>query len=430
LVAGLVGLGAGLVIFLWWHDTPAGVARDAGDRLVAAGRVSGLVGAYLILVVVLLLGRIPWLDWLVGMDRLASWHRRLARWALSLLVAHALCILCGYALVDHSGLGMESRNLVMSYPDVLIATVGLLILIVVAVLSAGAIKRRVKYQTWYFIHLYTYLAIALSFAHQLATGADFATHPVNRAVWVGMYVLVGALLVWYRLVLPVRDALRHRLHVAGVVAEGPGIASVYVTGRRLELLAAEAGQFFMWRFMTREGWWQAHPFSLSAAPDGRRLRLTVKAAGDFTADITRLRPGVRVMAEGPYGAFTWHRRYRRRVLLIGGGIGVAPLRALLEALPARPGEIAMVYRASGPSDVVFRAELDGLAARRGATVYYVVGPRSPDPLGPEQLVELIPDVIQRDVYVCGPPGMMAAMVATLRAVGVPGRHIHREDFGY
>jgi predicted ferric reductase len=345
-------------------------------------------------------------------------------------MAHALLILWGYSLIDHSSVGRESRNLVMSYPDVLAATVGLVVLVVVGVMSAGAVKRRVKYQTWYFIHLYTYLAIALSFAHQLATGGDFANHPVNRAVWVAMYALVGTMIVWYRTVLPVRDALRHRLRVAAVVPEGPGVASVYVTGRRLDALAVEAGQFFLWRFLTRDGWWQAHPFSLSAAPDGRQLRLTVKAAGDFSADVSRLRPGVRVMAEGPYGAFTWHRRSRRRVLLIGGGIGIAPLRALMEGLPARPGEITMLYRASGPSDVVFQAELDALAARRGAAVHYVVGPRSPDPLGPVRLIELVPDVCQRDVYVCGPPGMIATITDCLSAVGVPRRHIHREDFEY
>jgi ferredoxin-NADP reductase len=245
-----------------------------------------------------------------------------------------------------------------------------------------------------------------------------------------MYCLVGGSLVWYRLVVPLSSALRHRLRLAAVVAEGPGVASLYVTGRRLDALEVEAGQFFLWRFLTRDGWWQAHPFSLSAAPDGRWLRLTVKAAGDFSADIARLRPGVRVMAEGPYGAFTWHRRSRRRVLLIGGGIGIAPLRALMEGLPARPGEITMLYRASGPSDLVFRAELDTLAADRGAVVHYLVGRRSPDPLGPQRLTELVPDVRQHDVYVCGPPGMISTVVDSLSAVGVPRRQIHREDFAY
>lgn len=430
MVASLLTIGAGLVLWLWWHDTPAGVLDDTGDQLVAAGRISGLLGAYLILVVVLLLGRIPWLDWLVGMDRLAGWHRRLGRGAITLLVAHALLILWGYAMVDHSGLTLESRNLVMSYPDVLAATVGLLILVVVGAMSAAALKRRVKYHTWYFIHLYTYLAIALAFAHQLATGGDFATHPVNRMAWIAMYSLVGSLVVWYRLMMPLVSALRHRLRVAAVVAEGPGVASLYVTGRRLDALTVEAGQFFLWRFLTRDGWWQAHPFSLSAAPDGRWLRLTVKAAGDFTADIARLRPGVRVMAEGPYGAFTWHRRSRRRVCLIGGGIGIAPLRALMEGLPARPGELTMLYRASGPADLVFRAELDALAADRGAVVHYLVGRRSPDPLAPPRLIELVPDIRYHDVYVCGPPGMLSAVVESLARVGVPRRHIHREDFEY
>jgi predicted ferric reductase len=324
------------------------------------------------------------------------------------------------------------RNLLRSYPDVFAATIGILILVAVGVASASAVKRRVRYQTWYFIHLYTYVAVALSFAHQLATGGDFATHPLNRAIWVAMYLVVGGLVLWYRVALPVRNALRHQLRLDAIVPEGPGVVSLYVTGRRLDELSAHAGQFFLWRFLTRETWWEAHPFSLSAAPDGCRLRLTVKTVGDFTACLTKLQPGIRVMAEGPYGAFTWERRSRRRVLLIGAGVGIAPLRALLEELPAGPGEVTLLYRASKAAEVLFRPELDALAADRGANVYYLLGSRFryPNPLKPAQLTQLVPELSHHDVYVCGPPQLMSTVVDSLRVAGVPRRRIHTEGFEY
>jgi predicted ferric reductase len=238
------------------------------------------------------------------MDRLAVWHRRNGEYAIWLLVAHTVLTIWGYAVADHTAVAHETGTVLLSYPDVLAATFALGLLTMVGIVSARAARRRLRFETWYFIHLYTYRAIALSFAHQLATGNDFITHPTNRFVWVTLYLLCLGLLVAHRAVIPVRNALRHRLRVASVVEEAPGVVSIYVTGPHLEELRAEAGQFFLWRFLTARGWWQAHPFSLSAAPNPEWLRIMVKAAGDFTAHLQSIPPGTRVMAEGPYGAFT------------------------------------------------------------------------------------------------------------------------------
>jgi ferredoxin-NADP reductase len=238
--------------------------------------------------------------------------------------------------------------------------------------------------------------------------------------------VVLACVLRYRVAQPVVLALRHRLWVHRVV-------SIYVSGRELERLRAEAGQFFRWRFLTRDGWWQAHPFSLSAAPASRMLRLTVKAVGDHTRALQRLRPGVRVVAEGPYGALTGAQWTRRRVLLIAGGIGITPMRALLEGLPGGPGDISLVYRGDLTGARVFARELASLAARRGVLVHYLLGPRAEccprhDPLSAQRLAQLVPDVARRDVYLCGSPGMMATARWALREAGVPRRRVHAERF--
>ena len=188
---------------------------------------------------------------------------------------------------------------------------------------------------------------------------------------------------------------------------------------RLDRLNARAGQFFSWRFLTRDRWWEAHPFSLSAAPDGRRLRITVKDLGDYTAALRAIPPGTRVIAEGPFGAFTTAARRRPRVALIAGGVGITPIRALLEDMPGGPGDIAVVYRALRAEDVILREELDELALRRGAEVHYVVGDhRGSEMLSPEHLLALVPDIAARDVYVCGPPAMTEATRASLDRSGV------------
>ena len=292
-------------------------------------------------------------------------------------------------------------------------------------------RRRLRYETWYFVHLYAYLGVALAFSHQLATGTDFVGEPAARAYWIALYVITLAVLVVFRLGVPVTRSLWHRLRVERVVEEGPGVVSIEIGGTRLERLNARSGQFFTWRFLTRDRWWEAHPFSLSAAPDGRRLRITVKGLGDFTARLRAIPPGTRVIAEGPFGAFTTAARRRPRVALIAGGVGITPIRALLEDMPGEPGDIAVVYRVLAEEDVILRDELESLVRRRGAELHYVFGDhREADSLSPEELKRLVPDIALRDVYVCGPPAMTEATRASLARSGVARRHIYIERFAY
>ncbi|MGH9130538.1 MAG: ferredoxin reductase family protein [Acidimicrobiales bacterium] len=430
LVGTVIGVGILLVCVMWWSDTTPVSLQGFGGWLTSAGRLTALVGTYLVVIEVLLMGRVAWLDRMIGMDRLAVWHRRNGELAVSLLVGHALFTIWGYAVTAHSGLIAETGSVVFTYPDMLAATVGLALLVAVGVLSARRVRRRVSYHTWYFIHLYTYVALALAFAHAFSTGSDFATHPLNRAAWIAMYAVVGCLLVTYRVGKPIRDALRHQLRVSKVAREGPGLTSIYVTGQRVGELRAQSGQFFMWRFLTQRGWWQAHPYSLSAAPSGDTLRLTVKELGDHSSELYRMRPGVRVMAEGPYGAFTARRRTRRAVVLIAGGVGITPIRALFENLPGSAGDVTLIYRARTPDEIAFRSELDTIATRSGARIHYLVGPSRANPefMTPGHLSKLVPGIARHDAYVCGPSGMAEAAIAALCGAGVSRHHIYREDF--
>jgi predicted ferric reductase len=428
LVATVVAIGAILVMAMWWRDTTPSSVQGWGQWLTAAGRVTGLLGTYLIVIGVALMGRIAWLDRMIGMDRLALWHRRNGMYSVTLLVAHAVLIIWGYAVTGHEGVVHETTSVVLSYPDMLAATVGLLLLVLIGVLSVRALRRRIDYQTWYFIHLYTYIALALSFAHQFNSGADFANHPFNRGAWIAMYAAVGLLLLAYRIVKPLRDGRRHQIRVARVVPEGGGAVSVYLQGQRLDDLKAHAGQFFLWRFLTRDGWWQAHPFSLSAAPNGEWLRITAKGLGDHSRSLEQLESGTRVLVEGPYGAFTARRRRTEKTLLVGAGIGITPLRALFESMPSQ--DVALIYRAHGPDEVMFRSEIDRIAAARHARVAYLLGATAdhPEYLTAAHLQTMLPDIRERDVFLCGPPAMLEDVEQALWELRVPRRQVHTEKF--
>jgi predicted ferric reductase len=402
--AALALANAVVVVALWG---PAGVRdiHDAASLLTGLGRVTGLLGAYLALVQLLLLARIPGLD----LERLARVHRWNGFACLALLVAHTVLIVAGYTLGDRISLWDEIGRLISGYPGVITATAGLVALIAVTVTSVVIVRRRLRYETWYFVHLYAYLGVALAFSHQIATGSSFVGCPATQAYWYALYAVTLGALVVFRIGLPLWRS--QGLRVLRVIDEAPGVVSLEIGGRRLDRLRARAGQFFMWRFLTRRHWWEAHPFSLSAAPDGRRLRITVKGIGDYTTSLRDVRPGTRVIAEGPFGGF---RPAGRGVALIAGGVGITPVRALLEDMP---GDVVVVYRAVREEDIILRAELDELAR----PLHYVLGE---EPLSPERLLELVPDIAERDVFVCGPP----AMTEAVRATGVPRRQVFVERF--
>jgi predicted ferric reductase len=423
-----IAVGAVAVLALWWHSTLT--ITGFGGWLTGAGEILGLLAGYGVVVLVLLMARIRPIERAVGADRLARWHAMGGRYVISVVSGHALLIIWGYAVTAHTNVTSETATLLTTYPDVLMATIAWFLLLGVALVSARAVRRRMSYETWYYLHFYTYLAIALAFSHQFADGASFTSSLVARFWWSALYLLVGVLIVWYRVVVPAHDFARHQLRVAGVRQEAPRTVSIYIKGRHLKELMAEPGQFFRWRFLTRDLWWQSHPYSLSAMPNDELMRITVQDVGDHSGAITRLAPGTRVLAEGPFGAFIPVRSNNRGVLLLAGGVGITPLRAMFAALS---GKVTLIYRASTWQDIVFQSELDAIAEARGATVHYVVGSRQDlggDPLSPTVLRRLAPGLHRMDVYLCGPPGMTGSAVAALTEAGVPRRRIHYESFEF
>ena len=360
----VIGLGAAAAVALWWSDTASIVGL--GAWLTSAGRVTGLLAGYAVAVLLVLMSRAPFLEHGLGADTLARWHSHGGRYTVSLIVAHAVLITWGYSVTDHTDLVSQTDSLLMSYPDVLMATVAGLMFVAIGVVSARAARSRLRYETWYHLHLYTYLAIALAFSHQFATGADFVDNLAARVAWSALYLAAGGLVLWFRVITPIRVTMRHRMRVVEVRPESTDVVSIVMTGDHLDELRAESGQFFRWRFLTREGWWQSHPFSLSAPPHPRYLRITVKRLGDHSTALQHVRAGTRVFAEGPYGAMTARRRRRRKVLLIAGGVGITPLRALFESLPLhrRPRD-DRARRPCRGHRVPCRARPDRRGARRG-----------------------------------------------------------------
>jgi ferredoxin-NADP reductase len=308
---------------------------------------------------------------------------------------------------------------------------GFVLMIMAGVTSYKKARAKMSYETWWIIHIYTYIAIAASFMHQVLNGQMFVNHPLNRFYWTSLYVLMAAAVIIYRFGIPLVRSLRHNLVIEKVVVEGPGIISIIMKGRKLHKLAAEGGQFFSWRFLTRGHALMSHPYSLSAAPTEHYLRITVKDLGDHSRSVAYLKKGTRVFVEGPYGAFTAGRATTKHIVLVGGGVGITPVRALLDEFK-NGVEIDLIYRVSREEDLVLRDELDYLVANSGGTirVHYLVGSRREHPMDAKALKALVPQISDSDIYICGPGPLVETVKQAAADLGVPKNRFHDESFSY
>ena len=419
-----VCLGAALAVLQGFVG--GGLPLHFGASLVA--QASGMAAGYGAALMLISMSRAPWLERGVGAHRLVRWHAWGAPLVIILTLVHAVAAVMAWAQTKSIDL-LAATDDVLNLPGLITATVGTVILVLIGLASLRVLRRRISYERWHLLHLLTYVAVGLGFAHQLA-GPDLVGRRWLQIAWALLYCYAFALVLRWRVLQPAFQLWRHRLRVEDVRKESKDVMSMLMSGQHLDELRAEPGQFFRWRFLTRETWRSAHPFSLSAPPTRHGLRITIKANGDGTRGLFEIPSGTLVFAEGPYGVITRRRRRRPRVLLIAGGVGITPMRSLFEVIDL-PGEnITLVYRASKEQDLVLKHELDEIAERSGARVVYLVGPSSDaaNDMSAHALNRIVGDLSDHDVYLCASPRLASRVRDSLMDDGFPRHQLHEERF--
>ena len=424
----LAGLGLGAVLAL--HIATRTHNYTTGNSITEIGRICGLVGTYSALLVVLLAARIPLLEREVGQDRLIKWHRVTGPYAIWLIVAHVMFITLGYALNANMPVPAQLWNIITTMQEMVKGAIGYALFVLVGVLSYRRIRRYMQYEFWWMTHLSIYVGILLAYSHQVALGQAFINQPIAAVMWqVLTFGSLAAVLV-FRWLLPLATSWSHDFKVMQVVQESADTASIYIGGRDLHKLTAAGGQFFMFRFLAKKLWWHAHPFSISAAPNGRFLRITVRDLGDTSRALMSIHAGTRVIAEGPYGVFTAANRRTDSALLIAGGVGITPIRAVLEELPPQVSA-DVLYRVHDRSALILAKELDDIAAARPNTrVRFLIGTRKDHPIDAHSITRMAPHAAQSDWYLCGPHSLIEAAKASAEVLGVPVDRIHNEEFAF
>ena len=427
----VLGLGLGVTIGIFLKTSSLHDWDWPYPLITSLSRICALVGTYLALVGLVLVSRIAWIEKAVGHDRLILWHRKLGPYTLFLIGFHVLFVSLAYAGNDGSRTGRELWHFTWTYDWMLPATVGFIFFLAAGITSYKKVRVKMSYETWWTVHLYTYLAIALSFMHQIRTGPMFLTHPVYKWYWEGLYILAAFIVLYWRFVIPIYRYFKHELRVHKIVNEGANMVSVVMRGRDLDRMKAQGGQFFSWRFMTPGHIWVAHPYSLSATPTDHEFKITVKNLGDGSGSVADIKPGVRVFFEGPYGVFTARKVTKGlgHVVLVGGGVGIAPLIAIMDEFDESVA-VDVLVRVSTEEEIVLNRELDVLAEKRGAQVHYLVGSRKKHPMTAREIMKYVPGFRYCDVYVCGPTPLVEAVREAATAAGIPKGRFHAEIFEF
>jgi predicted ferric reductase len=427
LAALLAVVGGVAVVALWW---PTAVVTASGPALATAiAELVGMVASYLVCIQVLLIARVPWLERAVGLDRLVAWHKVVGATTLFLVVAHVSFMTLSQWITSGGGPVGAYLGLFSIYPDMLTATIGTALILLAGLLSAQALRKLLPYELWYWTHVTIYVAIFLTFLHQVSAGPVFAGHPLPRVLWWAMYLATAASVVLWRVFVPLKRYADHRFEVVAVVPESHRMTSVWICSRQPGTLTVRAGQFMLVRFLARGHLLTAHPYSISNVPADGVIRITVADLGDHSGALRGLRPGTKVLLEGPFGGFVGSRR-AGAVLLVAGGAGIGPIRGLAEQFARMGRSVVVVYRASDASDLALYSELVELP---GVYLIPLVGRRAElghDPLDTSSLGYYVPDAALREAFVCGPPQMIEKTAQSLRELGVPENRVHFEELSF
>lgn len=420
---------------VWWHASGALLTTAPRDFYLAFGRLTGLLAVYTALIQFVLMSRAPWLEGVFGMDVLSRFHKKNGYVTFLLILIHPLLITLSYAGFAHVSLFAQFMDFLHNYEDAGAAAISVLLFILVVGSSITIARKRLRYESWYFVHLLTYLAIVLAFGHQLSLGGDFDAQPLAVAYWYALYAFAFGNLILFRSILPLYHSWHREYRVARLVQETGDTVSVYISTKEGSLMKAKPGQFVIVRFLAKGLWWQAHPFSLSSMPTKEGIRITVKQLGDFTKQLSSLAPGTRLLLEGPYGGFTPVEDPRAKYLFIAGGVGITPVRSMIEML-YQTNDLVLLYGSRTSSDIIFKQELEAYATSHHFPLYNVysneeaaVG-KEVGRVDAEKIKRLVPDFLEREMYLCGPPPMMNGAEAALLSLNVKPEKIHAERFAF
>lgn len=420
------------ILYFWWVGSASSFGSDISNDLLAIAKLCGLMAVYAVLLQFIIRGRAIWVEEVFGLNNLFTVHRLNGYLVLTLIYLHLTLMTISYSVSAKTNFISQLFDFVLHYDDLWKAAIAVFLFTIIVGISIYIVRKRLKYETWYYVHLLTYVAVLFAWGHQLSLGSDFAKSPLFVYYWYALYIFVFGNVFVFRFLRQLYLLSVYKFEVEKVVPEADGSTSIYICGKDLSKFQINPGQFMILRFLDKKRWWEEHPFSLSAVPKDGLLRITVKDVGDFTHEIDGLKKGTPVLLDGPFGTFIRKKAKKDTYLFIAGGVGITPIRSLIEEIAGMKKDLVLLY-SNKTQDIIFKKELEDLSKEYNFPIHYIV---TQDPnfkgetgrLSAEKIKKLSPDFHDRDIYLCGPAPMMEAVIQDLEDSGVPHSQLHYEKF--
>lgn len=420
------------IIIIWFLNNHLSFTTKFGS-LIALGRITALLGTYLILIQLLLIGKITWIEDSFGQDKLSRIHHLNGIIAFILISLHGYFLTLAYGIYKNISFLSQFMQF-LGNDEIAGGIIGLAILLIVILTSILLSKLNAKYETWYILHLLSYLAILLAFSHQLERGYDLHTFTL-QVYWILLYLFVVVVFAVWRFAIPVIKYAKHRFYVSNIVAENDSTVSIYISGNNMPEFKYSAGQFIVIRFLDRKRYLQAHPFSISSV-DKDYIRLTIKSLGDFTKEVSTIKKDTKVVIEGPLGRFTSKSivSNRKDLVFIAGGVGITPVRSLIEEIlsdKTNPQKLKLIYSVRSESDILFLDELSNLVAQNNSrlSISYIITEKEGH-LDKNKLESLISNFKDKEFFICGPESLSKSITRILIQEKINRKNIHSERFSF
>jgi predicted ferric reductase len=414
----------GLVPVLLWVPARSLAERFAtpSSTLHSLANIAALVGTVGFALALVLGGRLGVVERLfAGLDRMYRAHRALGLLATGLVVLHTLLLALSRAL----GSGRSAWSLFTPgagwriFAGV-VALAGLLTGLALTLLA------RLRHETFVRVQRSLGVVFLLASVHVFVVpGTKASSRPLT--IYLALLTVLALAAYARRSLLGRLLVRRHRYRVAGVHRLDEDAVEI-VLARDGDGLRFQPGQFVFVRFAALGG--EAHPFSITSAPDEAAVRLVVKALGDHTRALMELPPGGSAELEGPYGTLSHLRLANPRQVWIAGGIGITPFLSMARSLRGSGHEIDLYYCTAAADQAYFLDELFQVADRNPRVRVIPIRKADLGRLSADDIEGASRGLPDKEILICGPPVMIHNLTGQLRARGVPRGRIHYEDFSF
>lgn len=354
-------------------------------------------------------------------------HKTIGHWILFLIALHPIFITIYYIIKK----GFNPLFLEGGFPFTGYVVLGMtaLLIFLAVVITSVFFRAKLVPQTWFGIHVTSYLAVSLVFVHSLPIGMTVGETNL-RPIWWVLGGLVAVILIFrasFRL-----GAFTSKHKVSEVKKVGPEITKISMKPARRPI-DPKLGQFV---YIRRGLWGPSRPFTVSHYDESTGdLSVTIKALGPTTKWFQSMMPDESVYVDGPYGVFGREAlQSAKSVVLIAGGIGITPFMRLIHAFnKSFQDEIILFYGNKTTEEIVYKKELEQI---QGLRIVHVI---SNEPGYPGETGFITTDLMKShlsksltdyEFLICGPPIMTQKLEAGLRDNGVPDGQIHHEMFSY